>query len=128
MSIHPPSKIDPLQFRATRIDEANSFQSGQFIAQDGASRVLADNTNRARPAFALVAAAAPDRYWIFTNAGEPVEWNDHGFSVGTYRWLGTAGGTTTPKPGGPTVQVEQVVLLVLDADHVQLFPQQPITF
>lgn len=128
MSIHPPSKIDGLQFRATRIDEANSFLPGQFVAVTGSGRVLADNTDRDKPAVGFIAAAAPDRYWLFSNRGEIVEWNDHGFSIGTYRWLDTGGGTTATEPGGASVEIVQPVLFVWDDDHVQIFPEKPITF
>lgn len=128
MSIHPLTKKSPLEIFSTRVDEANSFVPGEFLAATPSGLALADNADRDKPAIAWVAAADPDRYWIVSARGEIVEWNDHGFSIGAYRWLDTAGGTTATEPTGAAVEVVQPVLLVLDADHVQLFPERPITF
>lgn len=126
--ITPLTKKNPLEYLATLVEEANTFAPGQFITATSGGRVLADNTDRDTPARAWVAAAEPDRYWIIAARGEIVEWLDHGFAVGSRRWLDTAGGTTGTEPGGSSVEVVQVVLHVWDEDHVQLFPETPITF
>jgi hypothetical protein len=131
MTIESATNRGPLEVAATRVVESNAFALGVLLAFDGGAWVLADHTVAGRAAVGLVVASAPDHFLLVTARGEVVRWPEHGHVAvdGQARlWLGTAGGYATSQPAGAGVRTVQVVALVLDADHLLLFPPEPFTF
>lgn len=127
--IFPLTKISPLEVASTRVTEANTFRFGLFVGLGSGGWAAADNTDRELYAVGWVTAADPASFRVVSARGEVVEWPGHGLgSAGDRLWLGTAGGVLSSESGGAAVEVVQVVAKVWDADHIQLFPPEPVTF
>lgn len=108
---------------------AGTFAVGKLLAVGGAGWTLATNTDATLFAVGVVRSSSTAGARVVTSRGEVVRWPAHGLgSAGQRRWLGTAGASVSAEPGGASVKVVQVVFRVVDADHVLLFPESPVTF
>ena len=117
MTISAATEKNPLETVATEVELPNSFTVGQLTASVDGAWALADHA-AGIPATSVVVYAEADIFSIITSAGQIWKWPGHGLAVGP-QWLGVSGGYAEEKPEDG---FEQIVAIVLDPDHLQMFP------